>query len=69
MIFSLLITATGHIKLTDFGLSKIGLMNRTNILYEGCVDLSETHQFQDKQVCGTPVKRKVNFFKPVAKCS
>ena len=26
---SLLITSTGHIKLTDFGLSKIGLMNRT----------------------------------------
>lgn len=25
--FSLLITATGHIKLTDFGLSKIGLMS------------------------------------------
>lgn len=27
MYFSLLITATGHIKLTDFGLSKIGLMS------------------------------------------
>lgn len=27
---SLLITSTGHIKLTDFGLSKIGLMNRTH---------------------------------------
>jgi len=25
--FSLLVTATGHIKLTDFGLSKIGLMS------------------------------------------
>ena len=25
--FSLLITALGHIKLTDFGLSKIGLMS------------------------------------------
>ena len=26
---SLLITLMGHIKLTDFGLSKMGLMNRT----------------------------------------
>ncbi len=44
----------GHIKLTDFGLSKIGLMNRTTLLCEGYVDVSETHQFQDKQLCGTP---------------
>lgn len=44
----------GHIKLTDFGLSKIGLMNRTNILYEGYFDLADTQQFKDKQVCGTP---------------
>lgn len=44
----------GHIKLTDFGLSKIGLMNRTNLLYEGCLDLSDTQQFQDRQICGTP---------------
>ena len=28
LTYSLLITSTGHIKLTDFGLSKIGLMNR-----------------------------------------
>lgn len=27
VIFSLLITSMGHIKLTDFGLSKMGLMN------------------------------------------
>ena len=27
MYCSMLITATGHIKLTDFGLSKTGLMN------------------------------------------
>uniref|UniRef100_A0A915CP68 non-specific serine/threonine protein kinase n=1 Tax=Ditylenchus dipsaci TaxID=166011 RepID=A0A915CP68_9BILA len=36
---NLLITAMGHIKLTDFGLSKIGLMNRTTL---------------DNQLCGTP---------------
>lgn len=28
VFFSLLITALGHIKLTDFGLSKMGLMSR-----------------------------------------
>lgn len=28
VVFSLLITLMGHIKLTDFGLSKMGLMNR-----------------------------------------
>ena len=27
-ISSMLITSTGHIKLTDFGLSKIGIMSR-----------------------------------------
>ena len=31
---NLLITAMGHIKLTDFGLSKIGLMNMTTNIYE-----------------------------------
>jgi microtubule-associated serine/threonine kinase len=44
----------GHIKLTDFGLSKIGLMNRTTLLYEDYVDNTETQQFLDKQLCGTP---------------
>lgn len=38
---NLLITASGHIKLTDFGLSKIGLMSQTTNYYE-------------KQICGTP---------------
>lgn len=31
---NLLITSMGHIKLTDFGLSKIGLMNRTTLVSE-----------------------------------
>lgn len=44
----------GHIKLTDFGLSKIGLMNRTTLVYEGGLDVSDTQQFKDKQLCGTP---------------
>lgn len=50
---NLLITALGHIKLTDFGLSKMGLMSLATTLYEGYLD-SETRQFSDKQVYGTP---------------
>ncbi|XP_066152920.1 microtubule-associated serine/threonine-protein kinase 3 isoform X1 [Euwallacea fornicatus] len=50
---NLLITALGHIKLTDFGLSKMGLMSLATNLYEGYID-SEAHQFSDKQVFGTP---------------
>uniref|UniRef100_A0A8D0GQW3 non-specific serine/threonine protein kinase n=1 Tax=Sphenodon punctatus TaxID=8508 RepID=A0A8D0GQW3_SPHPU len=50
---ALLITSMGHIKLTDFGLSKIGLMNMTTNLYEGHIE-KDTREFMDKQVCGTP---------------
>ncbi|XP_054835784.1 microtubule-associated serine/threonine-protein kinase 3 isoform X2 [Eublepharis macularius] len=50
---NLLITSMGHIKLTDFGLSKIGLMNMTTNLYEGHIE-KDTQEFMDKQVCGTP---------------
>ncbi|XP_046482879.1 microtubule-associated serine/threonine-protein kinase 3 isoform X1 [Neodiprion pinetum] len=50
---NLLITALGHIKLTDFGLSKMGLMSLATNLYEGYVD-RDTRQFSDKQVFGTP---------------
>jgi microtubule-associated serine/threonine kinase len=52
---NLLITALGHIKLTDFGLSKMGLMSLTTHLYEGFVDINnEARQFSDKQIFGTP---------------
>nr|KAG5689984.1 hypothetical protein BaRGS_008529 [Batillaria attramentaria] len=50
---NLLITALGHIKLTDFGLSKIGLMSLTTNLYEDAMD-KDSKQFRDKQVFGTP---------------
>jgi microtubule-associated serine/threonine kinase len=50
---NLLITAMGHIKLTDFGLSKMGLMSLATNLYEGFID-RETREFSDKQVFGTP---------------
>ncbi|KAM7386334.1 hypothetical protein PAMA_009117 [Pampus argenteus] len=43
----------GHIKLTDFGLSKMGLMSLTTNLYEGHIE-KDTREFLDKQVCGTP---------------
>ncbi|XP_028136624.1 microtubule-associated serine/threonine-protein kinase 3 isoform X1 [Diabrotica virgifera virgifera] len=50
---NLLITALGHIKLTDFGLSKVGLMSLATNLYEGYMD-TDSRKFSDKQVFGTP---------------
>ncbi|XP_060038256.1 microtubule-associated serine/threonine-protein kinase 3 isoform X3 [Erinaceus europaeus] len=50
---NLLITSLGHIKLTDFGLSKIGLMSMATNLYEDHIE-KDTREFVDKQVCGTP---------------
>lgn len=47
--FSLLVTSMGHIKLTDFGLSKVGLMNMTTNLYEGHIE-KDAREFSDKQV-------------------
>uniref|UniRef100_A0A3P8TBS4 non-specific serine/threonine protein kinase n=1 Tax=Amphiprion percula TaxID=161767 RepID=A0A3P8TBS4_AMPPE len=52
-VLSLLITSMGHIKLTDFGLSKMGLMSLTTNLYEGHIE-KDTREFLDKQVYGTP---------------
>ena len=48
--YSLLITSMGHIKLTDFGLSKMGLMSLTTNLYEGHIE-KDAREFLDKQVC------------------
>ncbi|CAH8669666.1 unnamed protein product [Dicrocoelium dendriticum] len=52
---NLLITHEGHIKLTDFGLSRIGLMNLATNLYEKNLDMDkDCKMFRDKQVFGTP---------------
>lgn len=56
---SLLVTSMGHIKLTDFGLSKVGLMNMTTNLYEGHIE-KDAREFSDKQVnIFYPERRKV----------
>ncbi|CAB1344482.1 unnamed protein product [Coregonus sp. 'balchen'] len=51
---NLLITSMGHIKLTDFGLSKMGLMSLTTNLYEGHIE-KDAREFLDKQGYGKPV--------------
>ncbi|EDQ92348.1 uncharacterized protein MONBRDRAFT_13270, partial [Monosiga brevicollis MX1] len=49
---NLVIAENGHIKLTDFGLSKVGVMNRTSVLEEHSV--AGVADFKDKQRLGTP---------------
>ena len=44
----------GHIKLTDFGLSKIGLMTQTTLIAEDSPLDTSTVRFKDSQVMGTP---------------
>lgn len=46
---NMLITSLGHIKLTDFGLSKIGLMSLTTV-----DSFEEIDKFKDKKIQGTP---------------
>lgn len=48
---NLIIGRDGHVKLTDFGLSKIGLMTRTTIMAEDMRDkLDFSADFKDSQV-------------------
>ncbi|XP_077137291.1 microtubule-associated serine/threonine-protein kinase 4-like [Ranitomeya variabilis] len=50
---NLLITSAGHIKVTDFGLSKVGVMiPNTNTYKHSAEDISR--EFLDREVCGTP---------------
>ncbi|XP_073512551.1 microtubule-associated serine/threonine-protein kinase 1-like isoform X3 [Phyllobates terribilis] len=50
---NLLITSAGHIKVADFGLSKVGVMiPKTNVYKQLTEDI--TREFLDYEVCGTP---------------
>ncbi|KJE88583.1 AGC/MAST/MAST protein kinase, variant [Capsaspora owczarzaki ATCC 30864] len=46
---NLLLTENGHIKLTDFGLSQIGLVNRTATLYERSLSMERGHSRQTSE--------------------
>ncbi|XP_073424218.1 microtubule-associated serine/threonine-protein kinase 3-like [Dendrobates tinctorius] len=46
---NLLITSTGHIKVTDFGLSKLGLMRPTSDIYKTPIE-DITNEFCDNEV-------------------
>ncbi|XP_077136869.1 microtubule-associated serine/threonine-protein kinase 4-like [Ranitomeya variabilis] len=50
---NILITSTGHIKVTDFGLSKLGLMRPTSDIYKAPTK-DITHEFLDGEAFGTP---------------
>ncbi|XP_069624229.1 microtubule-associated serine/threonine-protein kinase 3-like [Ranitomeya imitator] len=50
---NLLITSTGHIKVTDFGLSKLGLMRPTSDIYKTAIE-DITSEFLDNETPGTP---------------
>lgn len=48
---NLIISRDGHVKLTDFGLSKIGLMTRTTMMVEDQpAGVNPTADFHDSQV-------------------
>ncbi|XP_069599314.1 microtubule-associated serine/threonine-protein kinase 3-like [Ranitomeya imitator] len=50
---NLLITSTGHIKITDFGCSKLGVMiPNTNTYKQSAENISR--EFQDHEECGSP---------------
>ncbi|XP_077113631.1 microtubule-associated serine/threonine-protein kinase 3-like [Ranitomeya variabilis] len=49
---NLLITSTGHIKVTDFGLSRIGLMRPTSDIYTALMK-DITIEFCDDEMFGT----------------
>ncbi|XP_077136157.1 microtubule-associated serine/threonine-protein kinase 4-like [Ranitomeya variabilis] len=50
--YNLLITTAGHIKVTDFGLSKVGVMiPKTNTYKQSAEDISR--EFKDREKCGT----------------
>lgn len=68
----------GHIKLTDFGLSKIGLMSLTTNLYEGHIE-KDAREFLDKQVRkdgwdfggwipGLRIRSRSHILNPVGRC-
>ncbi|XP_077143198.1 microtubule-associated serine/threonine-protein kinase 3-like isoform X2 [Ranitomeya variabilis] len=50
---NLLITSTGHIKVTDFGDSKLGVMIPKNNIYKQLPE-EISREFRDHEVCGTP---------------
>ncbi|XP_071996887.1 microtubule-associated serine/threonine-protein kinase 1-like [Engystomops pustulosus] len=50
---NLLITPTGHIKVTDVGVSKLGLMRPASNKHKASIE-EITREFLDHEVCGTP---------------